>query len=166
MNRRGRLLDGRRWLVGSAGFALTAALALFHGHLLWQRLTDGSLLQPVVVVRWLVSVLLVLGLLRLWSRGLPVVRGRRAGVLWLVVVLLHAFTPGGSLPAVEPVAGGALPAALAMLALLAFGLVVACDDGAVLTHRLSWWRRPSPARSGGGWYPVLFSRPPPATLHP
>ena len=165
MNRRSRLIGGRRLLAGIGGFALTAALAVFHGHLLWQRLTDGSLLQPIVVARWAVSVLLVVALLQLWSKGLPVLRGRRAGVLWLVVVLLHAFTPGGSLPAVDPVAEGMLPAALAMLALLAFGLAAAARHGSISTRRLVYRRRQRPRRSSAGWYRVLFSRPPPVSLH-
>jgi hypothetical protein len=166
MNRRSRLLGGRRLLVGVGGFALTAGLAVFHGGLLLQRLTDGSLLQPVVVVRWLVSALLVFALFRMWSKGLPVVRGRRAGVIWMVVILLHAFTPGGWLPAVEPVAEGMLPAALAMLALLAFGLGVERDGGEIASRKTTsrLWQRLR--RYGAGWYRVLFSRPPPVSLHP
>ncbi len=152
--------------MGIGGFALTAALAIFHGGLLWQRLTDGSLLQPVVVVRWAVSALLVLALFKLWSSGLPLVRGRRAGVLWMVVVLLHAFTPGGALPAVEPVAEGILPAALAMLAFLSFGLVAARHAESTPTRRPRRRRRPRARRSSAGWYRVLFSRPPPVPLHP
>ncbi len=147
-------------------FALAAVLAVFHGRLLWQRLTDGSLLQPVVVARWGVSVLLIAALLRLWSRGLPVLRGRRAGVLWLIVALLHAFTPGGPLPEAELVGEGMLPAALALLAFLAIGLAGArvVQQGGAL--RLPARRQPSSHRSCTGWYRVLFSRPPPASLHP
>lgn len=165
MNRRSGQIGGRRLLVGIGGFSLAAGLTVFHGGLLWQRLTDGSLLQPIVVARWAVSVLLVAGLLQLWSKGLPVLRGRRAGVLWLIVVLLHAFTPGGALPAVVPVAG-MLPAALALFVCLAFGLIAAPGRGSSAVRPSVLRRRERPLRSSAGWYQVLFSRPPPVLLHP
>ena len=152
--------------MGIGGFALVALLAVFHGGLLWQRLTDGSLLQPIVVARWAVSALLVFALLRLWRSGLPILRGRRAGVLWLIVALLHAFTPGASLPAVEPLAQGMLPAALAMLAMLVFGMAVAPRRGVKADRRPSRGQRRRQRLPGAGWYRVLFSRPPPAVLHP
>jgi len=166
MNRRSRQIGGRRWLMSIGGFALVAGLTVLHGGLLWQRLTDGSLLQPIVVARWAVSALLVLGLLQLWSKGLPVLRGRRAGVFWLVVVLLHAITPAAPLPAVETVADGMLPAALALLAFLAVGIVAATDHLWSPPLRPSYWRRQRRRRSSAGWYRILFSRPPPVTLHP
>lgn len=161
-----RGIGGRRRLIGFSGFALTAVLTLFHGGLLWQRLTDGSLLQPVVVTRWAMSALLVLALYRLWSRGLPLLRGRRAGVLWMVVVLLHAFSPGGAALEAEPVAEGVLPAALAILAFLACGLAAALVDGVAPISRPRPRHRAEARRAGAGWYPVLFSRPPPVSLHP
>ncbi len=145
---------------------MTAALVAFHGGLLWRRLVDGSLLQPIVVARWAASVVLILALLQLWSKGLPVLRGRRAGVLWLVVVLLHAFTPGGSLPAVEPVAEGLLPAALALLAFVALGLGAPTDRDPIAPRPPAFRRPRRPCRSGTGWYRALFSRPPPVPLHP
>lgn len=165
MGRNARGTGSRCRLIGLGGFALTAGLAVFHGGLLWQRLTDGSLLQPVVVVRWAVSALLVLALYRLWSRGLPVVRGRRAGVLWMVVVLLHAISPGGAALEAEPVAEGVLPAALAILAFLALGLAAALIDRPLPFRRSRPRRRAGSRRAGVGWFPVLFSRPPPVSLH-
>ena len=155
----------RRWLAGFSGFALTALLALFHGRLLWQRLADGSLLQPVVIARWAVSAFLVVALFQLWSKGRPVLRGRRASVLWLVVVLVHAMAPGGALPAVEPVAE-MVPAALAMLAFLAFVPAATPSLGSSVIIRLQYRRRQRPRRFSAGWCRVLFSRPPPVSLHP
>ncbi len=166
MKRTGRTIGARRRLVGLGGFALTAVITVFHGGLLWQRLTDGSMLQPVVVVRWIVSALLVFALLRLWRRGLPVLRGRRAGVLWLVVVLLHAFTPGASLPAVEQVSDGILPAALAMLALLVLGAAIGVKGGSSSAGRPTYRRPQRFRRASAGWSRVLFSRPPPVSLRP
>ena len=166
MDRGGGLIGAWRRLVGIGGFLLAAVVTVFHGRLLWQRLIDGSLLQPIVVARWALSALLVVALLRLWSKGLPILRGRRAGVVWMVVVLLHAFAPGGSLPAVGPVADGMLPAALALLTFLAIGLVGARAADVGATRRATPRSQPRPGRSFAGWYRVLFSRPPPASLHP
>lgn len=159
----------RRRVIGVGGFALTAALAVFHGQLLWQRLSDGSLLQPMVVARWAASALLVLVLLQLWSRGVPLLRGRRAGVLWLVVVLLHAMAPGGAVPGAVPAVGptleGMLPVALAMAAFLAFAVAAAPRRGLPAARRPAWRRRQSAHRPSAGWHRALFSRPPPVSLH-
>lgn len=162
---RGKRIAGKRRLVGFGGFALSAVLAVFHGRLLWQRLTDGSLLEPMVVARWVVSALLVLALLQLWSRGLPLLRGRRAGVLWLIVVLVHAMAPGGSVPAIGPIgAEGMLPVALAMLLLLAFGVAVSPRAAAPPALPPFHPRRRRSRRHGAGWHRTLFSRPPPPAL--
>lgn len=157
---------GRRRLIGIGGFALTAIIVVFHGGLLWQRLSDGSLLEPVVVARWTASALLGLALLKLWRQGLSVLRGRRAGVLWLIVALLHVFTPGAPLPAVEQVADGTLPAGLVLLAFLALWLLDVPGGESASARRPVQPRRHKPARTSAGWYRVLFSRPPPAPLHP
>ncbi len=151
--------------MGLTGFLLAAAIAVFHGQLLWQRLSDGSLLQPIVVARWALSALLILALLQLWSRGLPLLRGRRAGVLWLVIFLLHAMAPGGSVPAVGPTAASLLPAMLALLVVIAFGLaaVPGADSSVPPPPTRRRRRRPHPAAAG--WCRDLFSRPPPAPLH-
>ena len=157
---------GRRRLIGLGGFALTAVIAVFHGGLLWQRLSDGSLFEPVIVARWAVSAVLCFALLKLWNQGLPVLRGRRAGVLWLIVALLHVFTPGTPLPAVEQVADATLPAGLVLLAFLALWLLDATGGESTSARRPVHPRRHKPPRTSAGWYRVLFSRPPPAPLHP
>ena len=159
-------IRGRRRLIGLGGFALTGLIVAFHGGLLWQRLVDGSLLEPVVVARWAVSALLCVALLRLWRNGLPLLRGRRAGVIWLIVALLHVLTPGAPAPAVEQLADGLLPASLALLACLSLCLVAAGRDGSSSPRRPVRRRRRASRRASTGWYRVLFSRPPPAPLHP
>ena len=162
----GPSIRGRRRLIGVGGFALTAAITVFHGGLLWQRLSDGSLLEPTVVARWAVSVVLILALLQLWRQGLPLLRGRRAGVLWLIVALLHVLTPGAPAPAVEQLADGMLPAGLALLACLTLCLVAPSGDGSLSPRRPVRRRRRASRLAGTGWYRVLFSRPPPVPLHP
>ncbi len=157
-----RATVGATGLIGVAGAALAAVLVAFHGQLLWQRLADGSLLEPVVAIRWLLGALLTAALGSLWRRGLPLFRGRRAAVVWLVALLLHAGVPGGSMPAVAPAASAllALPAILA--ALCALRAVGAGSGPAALGGPRSFRRRDLPAlRRPAGWSPSLFCRPPP-----
>lgn len=117
-------LRGRR----SAGLGIrlgglfgVAALVLFHLLLLWRRLEDLSLLEPPVILRWLATVALLGALVYLGRSGIPLLRGRKALVLWLLVLLLHVSVaaPG---PAGEPDSGGLAEAALQLtLALPAVG---------------------------------------------
>lgn len=66
-----------------------ALLVAFHGWLFAGRLAEGELLEPAVALRWLASLLLVAALLGLRRAGVPLLRGRKALVFWLLVVLLH-----------------------------------------------------------------------------
>jgi hypothetical protein len=65
-------------------------LAVFHGGLLWQRLLDGSLLEPVVAGRWAATLLLAGWLIALRRAGVSLWRGERARTFWVLVLLLHA----------------------------------------------------------------------------
>ena len=166
MSREGRPGRPARRLALFSGLALSATLVAFHGGLLWQRVLDGSLLEPAVALRWVLSTLLVFALLRLWCLGLPLLRGRSAAVLWLVVLLLHAGGPAAVQPAVEPVTSLVLlTAALAALAVLGAGAVGAAA-GSAADARLAARRRGRAGSRPSGWSPTLFSRPPPAPLHP
>ncbi len=79
-------------LLRTAAGAGVAGLVAFHGWLLWDRLAGGDLLDPGVAFRWSVAALLVLALAGLQRAGAPLVRGRRALVVWLLVALLHWST--------------------------------------------------------------------------
>lgn len=81
-----------RWL----GLATVAGLGAFHADLFWQRLVDTSIREPGVALRWAATALLVAGLVALRSRGVPLLRDRRALVLWLAALVLHF----GATPAV------------------------------------------------------------------
>ncbi len=146
------------------GVALTAGLALLHGRLLWQRVADGSLLEPTVAARWIASALVAWVMLRLWSRGLSLLSGRRAAVLWLAVLVIHLGAPGGSLPAVAPAVPAllALPAALALVALL--GLRPRPLDGPPPRPDAGDGNGRRTLRPADGWPAALYSRPPPAAL--
>ena len=148
------------------GRAVAVALLAFHGWLLWQRLSGGSLLEPGVALRWAAALPLAGGLWLLRRHGSSLFRGRRAAVLWLLVVFLHfsAAAPGAL---EDPVHGPSwlfvpVSAPLALvLGLLAAALLAA-------RHRRSAPERgrplPAPltARLAGGLHPALLARPPPA----
>jgi hypothetical protein len=80
-------------LVGMAIRALGrlafAALVVFHAWLLCTHIIAGKALEPQTALRWLVSVGVLVGFRALSRRGLPLVFGRRATVLWLLVILIH-----------------------------------------------------------------------------
>ena len=69
-------------------FAVTALLA-FHAWLLWAHLFGGRAIDLQTAARWAVAVLVLGGFRTLHRRGMPLFWGRRAVVLWLLVVVLH-----------------------------------------------------------------------------
>lgn len=165
----------RRLLPVAPSVIAAAILVAYHLVLLWQRLVDLSLLQPVVALRWIVTVALLVGLRRMHAAGLPLIWGRRALAFWLLVLLLHVSFLGPL--SEEATAGGVwstsaglalvLPAAAPLV--LLFAIVLACWLATWGSATLS-----TPPRflvfltaslehpSRGGWLPSLSSRPPPA----
>ena len=78
----------RRW-CGSAVILAMTALVVFHASILYNHFVDGRLGDPAVAFRWAIGGLLA-GLLVAFHRmGVPLVRGRRALVVWVLVALLH-----------------------------------------------------------------------------
>jgi hypothetical protein len=156
-----------------AGPALVALVVLYHAFLLWQRVADLTLLEPAVAVRWLATLLLLLGLFRLHHRGVPLIWGRKALVFWLLVLLLHVSFYG---PLAEGVEASfdiqhaglmlALPATVVVLALAAVCLVLLVGFLGVLAVQSPPTFAPLDAPSGPslptGWTLQLASRPPPA----
>jgi len=93
-----------------ASLALAAAFVAVlaqHALLLGQRIADGSLLDPTVLARWVIGVLLTGALLALRRSGLSLVRGRQAAVFWLAVLVFHL-----AVLAVPAGLGNSAPAAL------------------------------------------------------
>lgn len=130
----------RHWIVSAAGALLLAYLAVFHALLLWQRVLNLSLFEPVPALRWVVTVALLVALYRLRRQGVSLVRGRRALVVWLLVLLLHVcfWGPLSNSAALADDGQGSnsflvLPAAGA-LTVLAFWLV---------WRSLTWMRSPA-----------------------
>ena len=69
---------------------LVAALVLLHGQLLWQRIASLTLFEPWVALRWGIAAGAFAGFVYLQRAGVSVVRGHRALVLWLLVLVCHA----------------------------------------------------------------------------
>jgi hypothetical protein len=84
-----RLHDLARHVVHAAGRFTFWALVAFHVGLLGTQIAEGRLFEPQTVGRWVVAVLVLAGFRRLSRLGLPLIFGRRATVLWLLVILLH-----------------------------------------------------------------------------
>ena len=116
------------WAI-ARGLALSAVLALviFHALLFRDRLLGGDLLDPAVAFRWLAAAGLVSALALLRHMGVPLVRGRKAFVVWLLVVILHAA--GRGVPVAPPEAGAGVDATLILVlptALTVVGLSLLC----------------------------------------
>jgi len=86
--------------LGRLGFA---GLALYHVWLLGVHLLDGRAFAPATAVRWVLAVLVLVGLRALRRRGLPLFSGRRAVGLWLLVAIIHcsAAWEGGTAAALD-----------------------------------------------------------------
>jgi hypothetical protein len=150
---------------------LVALLAGFHGWLLWTHASLGKLLEPEVAARWGLAVAVAAAFCWLSRLGLPLLKGRRALVLWLLVILIHghaAWTgdawqaplavPQGVVDLI-PAGVTAAAALTCLLFLVALGLE---RDGLRLLPRLT----DLPARLAGVPAPVsalrFAPRPPPS----
>jgi hypothetical protein len=78
-----------RMAVGALGRSAFAVLVAFHAWLLWTHLAAGQAFEPGAAIRWLVAVGVLVGFRALSRLGLPLLSGRRAVVLWLLVILIH-----------------------------------------------------------------------------
>jgi hypothetical protein len=65
-------------------------LFAFHVVLLAGDVAQGRVFDPVVAVRWIAAVALFGALVAMWRLGMPLLIGRRAAVLWVLVLFLHA----------------------------------------------------------------------------
>lgn len=126
---------------------LGVGVVAFHGQLLWRRLADGSLADLSVVAHWLISGLLVVGLVLVRRRTGSFFRGREAAVLWILVALLHALTGTSAAPML------ATPSSLLALPL---GFLVATFLAGLLGRRFSTPRGPATGRAITGFPPLAL----------
>jgi FtsH-binding integral membrane protein len=145
--------------------ALVLPLVAFHGLLLWERVRDASLIQPVVALRWLLSAVVLALVFELRRRAIPVARGRVGLALGLVVLLLHA----GTVPVPTVIASVeelivAVPLALASAAWIAVSAAGMAPRR--WRPRLSWISSRERGRRALGTLafavPCSLPRPPPA----
>ncbi len=153
--------------------ALGGYLVFLHAELLLRRIESLTLFEPLVALRWLAGLLILAALARLRRAGGSLVSGRRATVVWLLVLVLHAqaappaaAAPGGEAPLEAAQLLLVLPAAISAVGLFRLALPLL---GAAVRRRprrplgfLAW--RPvlaGPAVPPGFSFPHL-SRPPPA----
>jgi hypothetical protein len=114
-------------LAGAAG---VVALVAFHVFLLWDRLTGGQMFDPAVALRWVSAAGLIAALVGLRRHGVPLLSGRRALLVWLLVALLH-WTTGPPTAASDIPTGDASASLIFVLpstaatALLGVGLLLA-----------------------------------------
>ena len=95
--------SARAGIPALVGLVALLALASFHAWLFWTHATSGRLLEPGTAARWLVAALILGGFMALRRLGLPVLLGRKALVLWLLVVLLHCHAAWSAGPGLDTV---------------------------------------------------------------
>jgi hypothetical protein len=145
-----------------------AALLLFHCWILFERIQDHSISRPGVMVHWLLAAGLLSAALIYRRLGFSLIRGKKAGVFWALVLLLH-MASGGALP--ETVQQGLVQAGHASMdyllpSLLGLGIFLgfAISSGRTSFEcPLAKWKlefNPLPAGSTSVVF-LLFSRPPP-----
>jgi hypothetical protein len=157
-----------RTAVGALGRLAFALLVVFHAWLLWAHLLDGKAFEPGTAMRWLVAVGVLVGFRALSRLGLPLLSGRRAVVLWLLVILIHChavwtgdvITPDLGVPETLH-ALSQLTGSISVLGALIVALVAAHDAAAVQRRRTL----PAPALIAGlpsdGFTFRFAPRPPP-----
>ncbi len=84
-----RVADASGLVLRALTRLATAVLVVFHLWLLWTHIVTGRLLEPDVLLRWAVAAFVAAALLALYRLHLSLFWGRRAVVLWLLVVLIH-----------------------------------------------------------------------------
>lgn len=147
-----RPIDLATVALRAAGHVAFAALVVFHVWLLGLHLLDGRALQPATAARWGLGVVVLAGFRALSRRDLPLFRGRRAVVLWLVVVIIHcsAAWDGGAAAALDK----AIPETVAAVAQLSFAAGVV---GLVLLAALAHAGRPVAGRRPSFPVPALVA---------
>lgn len=78
-----------RRLGSAACLAVVLGLIAFHTGLLRDRVAQGALFDAATASRWLVSAVVLGAFLALHRHGVSVLWGRKAAVLWLLVLVLH-----------------------------------------------------------------------------
>lgn len=78
-----------RTMLSRLAWLSAVGLALFHGWLLWCRVSHPASIEPRVVLRWMAGLGLLGVLVALRRLGVPLLWGRKALAFWMLVFLLH-----------------------------------------------------------------------------
>ena len=143
---------------------IVAALLVQHALLLSQRIAEGSLLDPTILLRWTVGFALTAVMLVLRRSGVSLVRGRRAAIFWLAVLFFHVVAAAGPAAAPDPSSAALLPGS-AVPGLLALALLwVGSSQSAAAAMPQAAVGRLGPNETGALSAPSLLplaARPPP-----
>jgi hypothetical protein len=170
--RAGSGLSRSGWRVArAAGAIAAAALAIFHVSLFWSRIADGQLLDPMIAARWIGGGGLVAALVALRRRGVSLLGGRQALIVWLLVVLLHwSVTPridvGDPGQSTTTEVTFVLPSTAAA-AFVGIGLLLATFAARRFHPALTFLCMVEPDATGSvltGWTPAAAARAPPFRL--
>jgi len=129
-------------MIRKAAIAAGAGLALFHVWLLLGQAWEGELLEPWLLLRWLVAGVLAAGLTGVLRSGASGFWSRRTVALWLLAAVLHG-------PALMDRAGvdtQGLPEAAVVLVQIA---TLSAAAGAVILLAAAFHRTPRASRGGG-----------------
>jgi hypothetical protein len=141
----GNAVRHARRAVVWARLGIAAVLLGFHVALFWSHLDTGRLFEPGVALRWSIGVVLLGLLVGLRRVGVPVLWGRRALVVWVLVALLHV---NAAAPATSDSFTTASPAELALTLVVlppAAGIVFAAGLLLLTTLLARAWRLEAPA---------------------
>lgn len=162
---RTRVARSARAIARWSGLMAALALAIFHIFLFWDRLVGGDLFDPAIALRWVAAAGLVSALAALRRMGASLASGRKAFVIWLLVVLLHAsgrsvpvVAPGDSLAEIDASAIFILPSALTLVGIGLLGATVALrrltafaaigrTEPGTVCHLSAGWRRGGATRA-------------------
>ena len=158
---------GARAIARWSGITAGVAIGIFHLYLFWDRLAAGDLLDPSIALRWLSAAGLVLALVLLRRMRIPLTTGRKACVVWLLVVLLHAY---GQAPVLQQAPGDGFDASIVFVlpstvAVIGLGLLCALDARRRLAAVATVDRivdTPASYRTSNGWRHAGTTRGPPA----
>ena len=76
-------------MIRRIAVAVCGGLALLHVRLFAGQAWEGQLVEPALLLRWLLAGALAVGLIGVLRSGAPVFWSRRAVALWLLGALLH-----------------------------------------------------------------------------
>jgi hypothetical protein len=139
-----------RRIVSLALRTSVVLLLAFHGLIFWKQLASGALADPARAFGWAIGVALFAAMIALRRAGVPLLWGRRALVVWLMVTLLHVGAFKAGQPATTAL-DAAADVALTLFTVPSSAVFVALLAGLLAALASLRSRRASPASSGAAF---------------